>query len=142
MSKPNARRKVLFANKLHREIFLLVFFSAIVPTIITAIAVYFLIFYVTAEQIGIPESIAYNVFPAARRVLGILLIVTPVSIAAFLAFAYKAAHQLVGPFDRIVKELDEVINGAKRDHIVIRKGDKFWPLVARINSLVDQVIRR
>ena len=137
MTKKNRRIKT-FANKMHKEIFLLVFMAAIVPAAIITFSLYYLIFGVTAEQFGIPEAIAYNIIPASRRVLAILLLATPFCIFSLLTLAYKLSHKIIGPFDRIVRELDEYVKGKRHGHMTVRKGDKFQPLVDRINKLLDK----
>ncbi|MFC1620691.1 hypothetical protein ACFL2G_00150 [Candidatus Omnitrophota bacterium] len=137
MNKKHKRRKN-FANKLHREIFLLVVAAAIIPTGIATISLYYLIFGVTAEQIAIPEAIAYNVIPASQKVSSILLYAAPLSISIILFLAYKISHRIIGPFDRIIGELDDHIKGKEKGRIVIRKGDKFQPLVDRINKLLKK----
>jgi len=139
MDKMKNRRKRIFANKLHRTIFLLVFIAALLPTVITAISIYYLTFEITAEQIGIPETIAYNLFPAARKVITILIIATPAVILLILFFASAITHQIIGPFDRIIREIDESVAGARRGPIILRKTDKFRPLVDRINKLLDKL---
>lgn len=138
MKKENRRRRS-FANRLHKEIFLLVFLAAFLPAGIVAISLYYLIFGVTSEQFGIPEVIAYNIIPASEKVGAILLLAGPLSIVIILIFAYILSHRIIGPFDRIVRELDECINGKRQERIVIRKGDKFQPLVDRINRLLDKI---
>ena len=137
MNKKNRRAKA-FANKMHKEIFLLVFLAAILPSTIITFSLYYLIFGVTAEQFGIPEVIAYNIIPASRKVLAILLLAMPFSIFTILIFVYKLTHKIIGPFDRIVKELDECIDGKRQGHLRVRKGDKFQPLIDRINKLLDK----
>jgi len=92
-----------------------------------------------ANQFVFPEAIAYNIIPAAKKVTIILLIAAPVSISIIIIFAFKVTHRIIGPFDRIVRELDEYIEGKKEGHIIIRKTDKFWPLVDRINKLLDKL---
>lgn len=132
------RRKNFFANKLHRNIFLLVFLAALLPAIIVAVSLYFLIFGITANEFGIPEAIAYNIIPAAQKVAFILLFAAPISILIVLIFAYKMTHAIVGPFDRIVNELDQCLEGKKQGYLTLRKKDKFWPLISRINKLMDK----
>ena len=46
----NNKRKRAFANKLHKEIFWLVFIAALVPAAIVIVLLYYLIFNITAEQ--------------------------------------------------------------------------------------------
>lgn len=138
MKKKN-RRKRFLANKLHKDMFYLIFFAALIPAVIVTVLLYYLIFNITADQFGIPEVIAYNIIPAARRVIIILLYAAPLSIFVILMFAYKMTHKIVGPFDRIVRELDECAKGKKKDRIVIRESDKFSPLVKSINKLLDKI---
>jgi hypothetical protein len=135
MNKQN-RRKKFFANKLHLEIFLIVFLSSVLPATIVAIVLYYLIFGITADQLAIPEIIAYNVLPAARRVITILLFAAPASILILLFIAYKITHKIVGPFDRIVRELGQNIKGERHGPIILRKSDKFQILVEKINKLI------
>lgn len=126
---------------MHRELFLIVFFAAVLPAGIVTVLLYYLIFGITADEIAIPEAIAYNIIPAARRVVGILLFAVPLSILILLILAHKLTHKIIGPFERIIKELDESIKGKKEDRIVIRKTDKFSPLVDKINKLLDRLKR-
>lgn len=135
----NKRKKVIFANRLHKEVLLLVFLAAIIPAIVVSLCLYYLIFNITASEIGIPEFIAYNVIPAAQKVTFILLVSAPTIILLILIFAYKVSHRIVGPFDRIIRELDETIEGKRKGPIVLRKGDKFLPLVERINKILAKI---
>lgn len=137
MKKKNKRR-AFFANKMHKDLFTLVFFASIIPAAIAMVCLYYLIFNITAEEIAIPEAIAYHLFPAAKKVIFILLFAVPISVFAIMIFAYKLSHRIAGPFDRIVRELDECIRDKRTGHILIRKADRFGPLVDRINQLLDK----
>ncbi|MBL7196459.1 MAG: hypothetical protein ISS47_00010 [Candidatus Omnitrophica bacterium] len=139
MNKQKNKRNRFFANKMHQEVFILIFCAALLPALIATISLFYLIFNITAEQLGIPEAIAYNLIPAARRVMTILFIATPLSILAILIFAHRITHRIIGPFDRIVKELAECIDSTEQEHINIRKNDKFRPLVDKINILLDRL---
>jgi nitrogen fixation/metabolism regulation signal transduction histidine kinase len=136
------KRRMIIANKLHRDILMMVFFASLLPALIIAVCLYFLIFNVTAYQVGFPETIAYNILPAARIVSTILFISAPFSILLILILAHRLTHRIVGPFDRIIRELDECIEGKKHEHIILRKNDKFNPLVERINKLIDKIYRK
>lgn len=139
MTRRHRRGRDFFANPLHREIFFLVSFASILPALIIAVALFYLIFNITADAVGIPESIVYNIIPAAKRVVLIVSLAAPLVIAVILAAVHKVTHQIVGPFDRIIRELDECLQGSKKDRILLRKNDKFWPLVNRINDLLDKL---
>ena len=127
---------------MHREMFFLVFLAALIPALITAVALFYLIFSITAEQIGFPEAIIANVVPAAQKVIGIMAVVIPVVIVIILKITYKLTHQMIGPFDRIIREIDEHLKGARQTPIVLRKNDKFAPLVERVNILLSQLPRQ
>ena len=133
------KRKRIFANRMHRNLFLIILLASLLPAIIVTICLYYLIFSVTASQFAIPEVIAYNLIPAAKRVTIIILISAPILITTIMIFAHKITHKIIGPFDRIVRELDECIDGRRVGPIVIRKTDKFLPLVERINKLLDKL---
>jgi hypothetical protein len=132
----NNRRKKLFANNLHRDTFMMVLLSSILPLFLVTVAFYYLIFQVTAEEVAIPEVITYNLIPAARKVIVILLLTTPAMVMILMVIAHRLTHSLLGPFDRIVRELDDRLKNNKKDPIILRKKDKFIPLVERINKLL------
>jgi len=138
MNEKNRKRRFVFANQLHRQIFMLVSLAALLPAIILIVGLYYLIFGITANEVAMPEVLAYNIIPAAKKVVSVLLLITPAIIVGILAWAYNITHSIIGPFDRIVRELDERITGKIIGHILIRKKDKFWPLVERINKLLDK----
>ncbi len=139
MNKHFQRGKQFFANQMHREIFWLFFLALFIPTVITTVSLFYLIFNITAQELGIPEAIAANILPAAQKVTVILLVALPVTTVIILILAYKVTHRIVGPFDRVVRELDEHLKGTRDGHISLRKNDKFWPLVNRINTLLDKL---
>ncbi len=114
------------------------FWASVIPMFIVSLLLFYLIFSVTADQMAFPEAIAYNLLPAARRVLAILAALAPLSIVLVLMISYNLTLQMVGPFDRIVRELDQCLKGEKKTPIVIRENDKFWPLVHKINDLIKK----
>ncbi|HDZ77557.1 MAG TPA: methyl-accepting chemotaxis protein [Candidatus Omnitrophica bacterium] len=139
MNKTKNRRKKIFANKLHRNIFLLVFFASLLPATLVTFSVYYLIFNVLAEQFVFPEAIAYSIIPATEKVTNIILAATPISISLILVIAHRITHRIVGPFDRIIRELDKRIEGNTNEAITLRDNDKFLPLVERINKLLNKI---
>jgi len=139
MIKFKERRKKFFANPMHRQTFMLVLMAAVIPATIVTICLYYLIFGITSAEVGFPEAIAYNIIPAAKRVTAILLVTAPLALLIILIFAYRITHRIVGPFDRIVYELDAHIKDRRGGHIKIRKSDKFHSLVEKINHLLDKI---
>lgn len=141
MKTKNNKRYRTFANTLHREIYLTILAATLLPCFIVTIALYYLIFNVIATQMAIPEAIVYHLLPAAKKISLILLLVAPAAVFVILLVAYNITHRILGPYDRIVRELDECAAGKKQGHIIIRKKDKFKPLVDGINKLIDKCKR-
>jgi|GEM_PF-739782 len=135
------RRKRSFANKIHRDLFMFLAFASIIPAIIVTVCMYYLIFSIIAQEVAIPEGIAYYIIPAAKKVSLILICVAPVTIGVILFFAYEMTHKMLGLYDRIVKDLDDIVHGRREHHIRIRKNDDFKPLVDNINKLIDKTKR-
>ncbi len=130
------KRKRFFANSLHREMFILVFLAMAVPLLVTAVGMFYFIFYIMADEVAMPEAIAATVIPAAERVLSALIAVLPVVMLVILWVAHRMTHRIVGPFDRIVRELEQTVKGERQGPIRIRPGDRFVPLVDLINRLM------
>ena len=138
MVKNNKVRWQMFANKMHREVFLFIFLAMFIPVIITIVLSYYLIFNVTAKEIGVPETIVFTLVPASYKVVKILLTITPGVLLMMLVLAHKMTHAMVGPFDRLIHELEKCVDGEKKGPLKLRKGDKLWPLVHLINRLLGK----
>ena len=55
-------------------------------------------------------------------------------------WAYAVSNDVVGPFDRIIRELDEVIDGGARQPITVRQRDELaHELLKRVNVLVKNL---
>jgi len=54
-------------------------------------------------------------------------------------FAYQLTHRIVGPFERIIRELDECLNEKRKGPLKLRKNDALWPMVEKINSLLEKL---
>lgn len=139
MSDNKNRGKRLFANKMHRELFVIISLAALIPALIATVSLFYIIFQIMADQMVFPEAIAANLIPAARKVAFIIFLALPATIAVLLFIAHKLTHAIVGPFDRIVTELDAILADTKTGAIIIRKKDKFQPLVDRINQLIKRL---
>ncbi len=55
-----------------------------------------------------------------------------------ILWTYYVSNKIVGPFERVLWEVDDILAGKGKKKIVARKGDvMFEELVKRINALVD-----
>jgi len=67
-----------------------------------------------------------------------IAVLFPVMVALLLCWAFYGTNKLVGPIDRMIRELDERIKGNKSGPIVLRPGDRLIPLVDKINLILQQ----
>ena len=134
------KRRKIFANDLHKELVKLFVLVSVVPAIVVAICFYYYLL-TTIGNAGIYFSgaLTANMLSAAKQVITILIIAIPVCVLTILFFARKASHTIIGPFDRIINEIDQILAGKKKGPIHLRKKDKFKPMVDKINLLIEKV---
>ena len=138
MKIENKRKKKFIGTPVQKKTLFLVFFAAALPTVITGICLYYLIFNMMASQLGIPEAIAYNVIPVARKINIIIAVALPVTLAAIWLMALEFSNRIAGPIYRLERELDERITGKQSGPIKLRKNDEFKVLVNKINKLISK----
>ena len=118
--------------------FLLV--SMVVPLLFAVGCLYYLVFSIMAEQIGIPEYIAYSLFPAINKVNTILLIGIPPLILLLVLWGIILSHRLAGPMERLVKEIKKISEEGDLAHrIRVRKNDDIRPVADAINVLLERI---
>jgi len=132
----NKRKAKFIGTALQNKTLILVFFASVVPVIIIAVCLYYLIFNMLAWQLGIPEAIAYNLVPVARKVNLIILIALPITLFVIWFMALELSHRIAGPLYRLEKELNERIEGNKSGPIQLREKDELKALADKINKLI------
>lgn len=134
--KNNKRRKKYLGTSFQKKMLFLVFSSAILPAVIVAACLYYLIFHMIASQMVFPEAIAYNVIPVLRKINVIIAVALPLSLFLIWIIALELSHRVAGPLYRMEKELDERINGHKHGPIRLREKDEFKLLADKFNKLI------
>lgn len=86
----------------------------------------------------IPEAIAYNLIPVAKKVTIIIFIALPVTLLIIWIMAVEMSHKIAGPLFRLDRELDNRITGQDHGHITVRKKDELRPLIDKINILLSK----
>ena len=139
--RAKSKRTKLFTGRPAQTRYLaLLLVSMIVPLVFVGGCLYYLIFMVMADQLGIPESIAINLFPVINKINLALLVGVPPIIALLVAWGVFLSHRFVGPFERLERELDRMVKSADYSkRIVLRKKDDLKPIADRINKLLDAV---
>ena len=135
-------RALLHTTKHQRQIIRL----SVVPLTIFCVVMYFLLHYflLHAFQNDLGEAIytASDVVSIkfvsewAFALLSILLLY----LGCGFLWAYAVSNDVVGPFDRIIRELDEVIEGGARQPITVRQRVELaQQLLKRVNVLVKNL---
>lgn len=136
--RENKRKTRFIKGSFQKQLLIFIVLAAVIPALVVGACLYFIIFNLLAYQIGIPETIAYNLLPVLRQVNLIILVVFPVLLAIIWFVALVLSHRIAGPLYRIEKELDARISGRKQGPIVLRKKDELKSLVEKINRLLGE----
>jgi methyl-accepting chemotaxis protein len=138
------RRKKIFTNKqVQLKYLILLVVSMSVPLLFVIGCMYYLIFTIMAEQLGIPESIAYNLFPVVKKINTILAIGLPPLFLFLIWWGTVLSHRFAGPIERITKELKKVTDGHDFSHrLRLRKNDDLRSMADAINKLLDSLHRK
>ena len=88
-------------------------------------------------EIYIPWFLDLNRFTSI--IPWILLMIGFLMLAAIL-WAFDFSNKLVGPYERVVREMDEIIAGKSKKEITFRQGDDmFIELFKRVNALIQKL---
>lgn len=137
------RTKYLTGSHIQMKYLGLLMLSMVVPLIFVGGCLYYLIFNIMAEQIGIPEYIARNMFPVIGKVNMILLIGVPPLFALLMLWGVVLSHRFAGPVERLERELKKVTEQEHYSHrIKVRRHDDMKPIVDTINELLGKLEER
>jgi signal transduction histidine kinase len=116
--------------------------SMVIPLVFTVGCLYYLIFNVMAEQVGIPEYIASNIFPVIDKINTILIIGVPPLFVILILWGIVLSHRLAGPMERLESEIKKISQGNHTHRIKVRKNDDIRPIADAINALLDSMEER
>ena len=135
------RRKKILANKrVQLKYLTLLIVSMAVPLLFAIGCLYYLIFTLAAEQIGIPEYIAYMLFPVVNKINFILLMGVPPLLIILVVWGIVLSHRFAGPLERLEGELKRISEKDDyRRRIMLRKKDNVRPIADAINKLLDKL---
>ena len=139
MAKLERRKRYLVKKGLQFRYLGLIFIAIILPTLLVVGCLYYLIFSLMAEQLGIPESIAYNLFPVFKKVNLILLLGIPIISVALLFWGLLISHRIAGPIYRLERELDRIAQGDFSLRLKIRRKDELGSIAEGINKVLDRI---
>ena len=133
------RKFYLVRNRLEKHYLRLIALSIILPTLIIGGCLYYVIFNLMAEQLSIPEVVAYHLLPVVEKVNFVLIVSLPVLFLILFSIGLILSRRLVGPIERLERELKGIVSGDLSKRLQLRKDDALRPLVDDINALLDRV---
>lgn len=137
------RNFFLVQNRLELHYLRLLALSLILPTLLIGGCLYYLIFYLLAEQIGIPEAVVEQLSPVVQKLNIFLMVSIPILFVALISIGIFLSRKLAGPIERVEKELDEIIAGNLMSRrLKLRKNDELKPIVDSVNLLLDKIERK
>ncbi len=139
MGKQERRKRYFIRSGLQVRYLRVILIAIILPTLLFAGCLYYLIFYLMAQQLGIPESIAYNLIPVLHKINLILLLGIPVISLVILIWGVFISHRIAGPIYRLEKDLEKVANGDFSWRIKIRKKDELHSVAEGINKILKKM---
>jgi signal transduction histidine kinase len=115
----------------------------VIPLIFVGGCLYYLIFTLLAEQLGIPEYIAYHLFPVIRKINLILTFGLPPLFLLIIWWGFVLSHRFAGPLERLEREIRHIAN--EKDYsrrLRLRRRDDMRPIADAVNSLLEGMERK
>ena len=148
MTAQYKRNPFLNTNNYQRRIIYSVMIPSVVASavcLLTMIYIHYIashiIFYSHVDfnrpEIYIPWFLDLNRFTSL--IPWFLLMISFLMLAAIL-WAFDFSNKLLGPYDRVLRELDDINAGKSKKQIVFRHGDDmFIDLFKRVNALIEKL---
>ncbi|MCQ9206808.1 MAG: hypothetical protein NG740_02870 [Omnitrophica bacterium] len=137
------RFRLITKNQFQLKFMALILLSIVVPVFLIGGCLYYLIFQILAEQLGIPESIAENLNPVLYKVNFLLIVGLPPVFAVIFWWALALTHRVVGPFKRVEEDLRKITEkGEYSIRLKVRKKDYIRPMAELINKLIEKLEKR
>ena len=135
MTEAIKQRLFLRTNRFQRPVINLVTYSSLITIAILAICVSYLYYDMTNAIIDSTAEV-----PTVKMSVILILMVLPLIFLVIIVLVYNVTNRLVGAFERILSELDDILAGKGKKHIHARKGDVLAEeLLRRINTLIDKI---
>lgn len=135
MPESSKRRIFLRVSKFQQPVLYLFVFSALMVVISLTLSASYLYVDITNAVINSGAEV-----PTAKIWLLLSLMTLPLIFLVIIVWAYYVSNKSLGAFERILRELDEIVTKNEKRHIKARKGDKLAEeLLAHINTLIDRV---
>ena len=127
----NMKRTTIFHVSKTQKIF---FYPVIVAFFLGCIVAW-----LTLTYFLIGEYLADPAMDQLQKAIPILLTVATISMFAVIFWTVRISNRHFGSYERVIRDLDDVLSGTKKGPLGTRKGDLiFEELLKRINALIKK----
>lgn len=134
---PRFRLNLFSKKPLQHRYLLLIIVAMVVPALVVGSFLYYFIFAVTAEQIGIPENIIGTLQPVVEKINVMLVAWLLPLFALLIVWGLILSHRFCGPIERIEADLDKILEGNYHVRFKVRKNDDIKHAVEDLNKVLD-----
>jgi len=132
---PSVKRSLLHVNRFQSPLLNLIIAFSLTTVIVLTICVSYLSYDVTNSILNPAREI-----PTVKIVIILILLVLPLIFFLNIIWAYRASSRLLGAFERILRELDNILETKQKRHIQARENDRLAnELLERVNKLIDRM---
>ncbi|MBF0478302.1 MAG: hypothetical protein HQL26_02355 [Candidatus Omnitrophica bacterium] len=126
-----APRKVLFNVNKYQQI---LFYPTILVFMIGCMMAWLCLMYFM-----LTDYLANPGLGQIHRLIPYMLVILAAALILVIIWQSKLSNRVVGAFGRVVREMDEVIEGKRPGPIMVRERDEmFYEIVKRVNLLIDK----
>ncbi|PIU41236.1 MAG: hypothetical protein COS99_06430 [Candidatus Omnitrophica bacterium CG07_land_8_20_14_0_80_42_15] len=133
------RRIRLIGGVLHLRYLSLLLISTLLPAVFVGACLYYLMFTILAEDLGIPEVIAKHLFPVMNKINIILVAGFIPMVIILIMWGFALSSRLAGPIARVEREVAQIVKGEYSKRIKVRKKDDLKSIADGINILLDKI---
>lgn len=142
MVKSRLRFNVFSRKFIQFKYLMIIILAMVVPALVVGSFLYYFIFTITADQIGMPEAVASTLIPVVQRINYIMFIgLLPLGVLFFI-WGVILSHRFCGPLERIEADLDKLLEGNYSVRFKVRKNDDIHSIVAKLNKLLDNLSKK
>jgi len=103
---------------------------------------YYFIFILVTGGVNVSEPIAYNIFPLLYKVNLMISVGIFVIFAVFLMVMFYISSKLIGPLERLKKELKQIAEGDLTHRIKMREKDDCFFIGELVNQILDRMCKK
>ena len=136
VSEKTKRKFILNVNKYQKHII----YPILAFSWIAGIMVYLCLEFIVTININpnIAKIFSFDTVQIQQAIPYFLMIII-VMLIFIILWAYYKTNKIIGPHDRIIRELDEIIVGKRKGTLTVRQGDDmFGELLERINTIIEK----